>query len=234
MRVISLVAPVLALVGCVDAPIGARSATGLVIEPIERWIDLGDPLPARLYVEHRAVSYAGRIAEYAVEVDERPYVLTYAIDATSSLPLQTRVYESGAAIPIVVAAASDTVLEISLGDDATPHLRVDRYAEPGSIHADLRAPLELDPTLRPLLDAVLVARSEVAPVPAFWNNVDVSEPPVGGLAQTSTAGRPVLPGWSIPVSLLDALYFQLPCVNAPGAYACPCLELASATTTCEP
>lgn len=210
----------LACAACADAPASDR-ADSLVVEEIDRTIEITAPLPARVYVAYRAVSYAGRVVEYGVELAGRPLVVTYGIDPTAPLPLQTKVFDAATGAPLIALLADDRQLDVYVGDAPAP-IHVDRYTLPTALPSG--AVIAIDPMLRPLLDAVLPARTEIAPVPAFWRNLDQRPPPGGDIGSSSSAGRPVLPSWSAPVSLLGALFVQGPCVRD-DRYACPCMTV---------
>jgi hypothetical protein len=133
------------------------------------------------------VSYAGRVVEYGVLVDDRPLVVTFGVEPTAPLPLATRVFDGVDGAPLVALLADDRVLDVHVGDDALP-IRVADYlttlATPGPAVALGAIPTEL----RPLLDAVLPARAEIAPVPAFWRNLDQPPPPAATSARRRRPG----------------------------------------------
>jgi hypothetical protein len=215
-----------ALVGCA-APLERDRDHSAVVEEIGQTFTIAAPLPATIYVDYRAVSYAGRVVEYGVLVDDRPLVVTYGVEPTAPLPLATRVFDGVDGAPLVALLADDRVLDVHIGDDALP-IRVPDYlttlATPGPAVALGAIPTEL----RPLLDAVLPARAEIAPVPAFWRNLDQPPPPGGDLGASSSAGRALLPNWSAPLSLLGALFVQGPCVRD-DRYRCPCMTVELTT-----
>jgi hypothetical protein len=194
---------------------------GFVIERIDREVSFTEPVATRLFVGYRAVSYPGRIVEYGVEVDGAPLVVTYAIDPAANRPLQTRIYDGVTFEPKLAVLADDRTLDVIAGDEAT--LTVDGYTTPAQalVSGDAMA---VAASLRPLLDAVLPARVELAPVPAFWQNVDQRADTDGDIGQTSSSGRPLIGSWSAPVSLLGALFLQTPCI-ADAGYRCPCMHL---------
>lgn len=197
--------------------------TGLAVEIIDRDVHFDSPLPASLHVDYRAVSYPGRVIEYGVAVDDVPFVIVYTIAPAAARPLQTRIYDGVTLAPLVALDADDRVLEVTAAGAAAP-LVVEGYTDPATAQVS-GAPTALAPGLRPLLDAVLPARGDVAPVPAFWQNVDARPDDGGDVGSTTTVERPILPDWSAPVTLLGALYLQSPCVAGEGAYACPCLHV---------
>lgn len=207
---------------CAVEPV-SDSHDGFVIEHIGRDVVFDDPIPARLYVDYRAVSYPGRIVEYGVDVDGTHLVIDYAIDPASARPLQTRIYDGISFAPLLALLADDRTLEIT-GSDGVGVLVVSDYTEPLLAHASGDS-MAIAPSLRPLLDAVLPARSELAAVPAFWQNIDQADGDDGEIGHTSSSGRALLSSWSAPVSLLGSLFLQSPCVVADDGYRCPCMHV---------
>jgi hypothetical protein len=217
----SLLASLLFVAACGVDP-SRNTHDGFVIEDIGREVTFTEPIQASLYVDYRAVSYPGRIVEYGVEVDGDPLVITYAIDPAAPRPLQTRIYDGVAFAPLLALLADDTTLEVVAGD-GTASLTVVDYTTPAGASA-IGDTMSIAPSLRPLLDAVLPARAELAPVPAFWQNVDQPDGSDGDIGHTSSSGRPLLGAWSAPVSLLGSLFLQSPCI-ADAGYRCPCMHV---------
>jgi hypothetical protein len=224
-----------ALAACGPDPVG-EVEHGFAIEIIDRDVHFDTPLPASLYVDYRAISYPGRTIEYGVAVDGIPLVIVYTIAPAAALPLQTRIFDGDTLAPLLALDADDRTLEITTAG-ATAPLRVDDYTDPAAAQITGTAGV-LPAHLRPLLDIVLPARNQIAPVPAFWQNVDQPDGVGGDIGETSTAGRPLLPAWSAPVSLLGALFLQSPCVAGTTGYACPCLHIddpaVGTVETCAP
>lgn len=213
------VALAVAITGCA-APLGRDRDHSAVIEPIEATITVDAPVPASLYVSYRAVSYAGHVVEYGVEVEGRPLIVTYGVEPGAALPLATRVFDGIDGAPLLALLADDHVLDVHVGDDALPVRVADYLATTGPTTA-IGA---IADDLRPVLDVVLPARVALAPVPAFWRNLDEPAPPDGELAASSSAGRPLLTSWSASRSLLGALFSQGPCVRG-DRYQCPCMTV---------
>src|SRR5262245_23285060 len=201
--------PLLVIAGGCAAEAGRSTNDGFVIEHIGREVTFTEPVPARLFVDYRAVSYPGRIVEYGIEIDDRPVVVTYAIDRSSRRPLQTRIYDGTSFAPLLTLLADDRALDVT-GGTAGASLTVSDYTDPKAATA-IGDAMAIAPSLRPLLDAVLPARSELAPVPAFWQNVDQPNDPSGDIGHSSSSGRPLLETWAAPVSLLGSLFLQTPC-----------------------
>ncbi len=220
----SLLSSVLCASACAGDPTRG-SHHGFVVDEIGRTVEFAEPVPARLFVDYRAVSYPGRIVEYGVELDGLPVVVTYAIDPSSQRPLQTRIYDGVSLTPLLALLADDRTLDVTAGDGLAA-LTVHDYTDPTAAAAVGDA-MAIAPSLRPLLDAVLPARSELAPVPAFWQNVDQPTGGDGEVGHTSSSGRPLLSGWAAPVSLLGSLFLQSPCVDAEAGYRCPCMHVAT-------
>ncbi len=218
---ISVLSLVLSGSACITEPTRG-SHHGFVVEGIGREVAFSEPVPTRLFVDYRAVSYPGRIVEYGVEIDGVPLVVTYAIDPASERPLQTRIYDGVTFAPVLALLADDRTLEVVTGDSSAA-LVVRDYTDPGAARADGDA-MAIAASLRPVLDAVLPARAELAPVPAFWQNIDQPAGSDGDIGHSSSSGRPLISSWAAPVSLLGSLFLQSPCLDGAG-YRCPCMHV---------
>ena len=210
------------IAGCAGTP-SADTRPGFVIETIDREFRFSAPLAATLYIDYRAVSYPAHTVEFRVVADGTPLVVTYAIDPRSQLALATRIYDGATIAPLLTLAADDHDLEVTAGAGGDT-LAVRGYTRPGSAEVS-GAAMAIAASLRPVLDAVLPARSELGPVPAFWQNIDQNDGGNGGIGHTSSNGKPLLDTWSAPVSLLGALFLQGPCLDPRAGYACPCMHV---------
>jgi hypothetical protein len=206
---------------CAPEPDHGAAGT-FVVENIDRDLSIVFPRPGNLYVSYRAISYPGRLVEYGLRVGDDDLTAVYWLEPEAALPLRTAIYRVGDPLPQIEMAASDTTAEVRTADDLA--LTVSGYTDPATAIATSLRPLTIDATLRTALDAVLVARGELAAPPSFWQNRD-DRAPDGDVHSTSTAGRPVVTDWNVDVSLLGALFRQGPCVEDAG-FACPCFRIA--------
>lgn len=214
-----------ATAGAGDPTSGVAEYT--VVDLYRRTFRFDLPVPVELFVDYRAISFEGKVAEYGVTVGGRDLLLLYSIIPGDELPLRTEVFDRRSLEPLVVARADDQDLVVANRDDVV--LAVQDYLTPERSEVTANGEPVPDEALR-ALQAVLPARGELGLVPQFFlNRADAGQVAgTDGIAHTTSVPRPILADWEATESLLGAFVKQSVCTrnDRSARYQCPCFRLA--------